>query len=93
MTHEDQILIPLSQRLDAHDAFAHESTADMESVALIGDGHAFGKKRVACHRTSILSNRSALEPSAKSLRNDKSPNTEMSSRRLRGMRHSERRRR
>ena len=46
MSHEDQILIPLSQRSDAHDAFAHESTDDMETVALlIGDGRASGKKR------------------------------------------------
>ena len=38
-----------AQRSDAHDAFALESTDDMETAALIGDGHAFGKMRGACH--------------------------------------------
>ena len=80
---KDKMFIPLSQRLDVLDAFAHESTDDMETVALIGDGHAFGKKRGACHGTSIFSGRSTLEPSAKSLRNDKSPNAWNSSRKLR----------
>ena len=70
------------------DAFAHEDVDDTETAALIGDGHAFGKRHGACHASEPFSSRSALEPSARSLRNDQTLNAKMSSSRLRGMRHS-----
>ena len=53
MTHEDQILIPLS-------GIVH---VDMETVAMIGDGGAFGNKRGACHGDESLSTQLALDPS------------------------------
>ena len=65
--------LSLSQRLDVRNAFAHEEMDDTETVALIGDGHAFGKKIGARHRCESLSSRSALGPSARSLRNNRSP--------------------
>ena len=54
-------------------AFAHEEMDDTETVARIGDGHAFGKNLGACHRCESLSSRSALGPSAKSLKKNQSP--------------------
>ena len=51
MTHEDQILITLSELQLARCLFAHEDMDDTKTGALIGDGHAFGKKLGACHRS------------------------------------------
>ena len=54
------------------DPFAHEDVDDTETVALIGDGHAVGKKHGTCHEREPSTSRSDLEPSARSLRNDQS---------------------
>ena len=72
----------LSQRLDVRRCLRPRGHGDTETVALIGDGHAFGKKHGTCHEGEPFSSRSALEPSARSLRND--PVTEN----VRGVRHS-----
>ena len=43
----------LSQRSDVHDAFLHSDMADTKTAALIGDGHAFGKKHAASPREKV----------------------------------------
>ena len=58
-----------SQRVDARDAFAHEYMDDPETLALVGDGHTFGKKHGDCRERVFLQPISP-QPSARSMRND-----------------------
>ena len=81
MTHGDQDPSP-SAWTCARDASAHEDVDDTETAAVVGGGHAFGKMHAACPVDQ------PLNPQARSLRNNQSPKTRKSSRRLRGMRHS-----
>ena len=62
---------------DVRDAFAHEDMDDTETTTPTRGDHAFGKMQGA-----FFSNRSALEPLARSLWNDQSQNKHKSSRRI-----------